>query len=94
MAGYSVRETKIDIPQDEIDHFRQMLTITRFPESPIVPGADEDRSTYGTKLSDFKEAKERLLSFDWRKFEAEMNRKADCFPPYILGSTDSTIYFW
>ncbi|KAF4567788.1 hypothetical protein EYR40_006796 [Pleurotus pulmonarius] len=82
MAGYSVRETKIDIPQDEIDHFRRMLTITRFPASPIVPGADEDRSTYGTKLSDFKDAKERLLSFDWRKFEAEMNRKADCFPSW------------
>ncbi|KAF7428491.1 hypothetical protein PC9H_007715 [Pleurotus ostreatus] len=75
MAGYSILETKIDIPQDEIDHFRQMLTITRFPALPIVPGADEDRSMYGTKLSDFKDAKERLLNFDWRKFEAEMNRK-------------------
>ncbi|KAL4259688.1 peptidase S33 family protein, partial [Pleurotus pulmonarius] len=92
MAGYSVRETKINIPQDEIEHFRQMLTTTRFPELPIVPGADEDRSTYGTKLSDFKDAKERLL---WKHFLVEIegaqihfvhekSKRADAIPLLIL----------
>ncbi|KAJ8502563.1 hypothetical protein ONZ45_g11640 [Pleurotus djamor] len=87
-SGHRVESVKINIPQDEITHFRQMLTLTRLPDVPIIPGADEDLS-YGTSLADLKDAKDRLLRFNWRRFEADMNR----FRHYSVEIESTNIHF-
>ncbi|KAL0956250.1 hypothetical protein HGRIS_002404 [Hohenbuehelia grisea] len=72
--SYDIKPTKIDIPQSEIDHYKEILQLTRLPDEPIISGAEAPGSNYGTRLSDLKSAREQLLNYDWRKMEAELNR--------------------
>lgn len=73
MAHFTVNPLKIDISQTEIDHFKQLLQLSKLPDNPIIPGADED-SSYGISLPRLKSTRDQLINFDWPSTEADINQ--------------------
>lgn len=79
----TVKPFRIDIPQDMLDDLHERLKKTIWP--PVIPGQNYG----GPALVDMKDLVKKVLRFDWRKKEAELNK----LPHFKTEIDGQTIHF-
>jgi pimeloyl-ACP methyl ester carboxylesterase len=76
----NIKRFQIKIPQTQLDDLHERIKKTIWP--PVIPGQNYG----GPELADMKELARRVLRFNWRKKEAELN-KLPHFKTEIDGQT-------
>jgi hypothetical protein len=67
----SPRPFRIDIPAEDVERMKRLISDTRLPERPFTNGVSWN---YGADLDWLKGLRTTWLdSFDWKRVEAEMN---------------------
>ena len=76
----TIKPYKINISETQLDDLRERIKNTIWP--PVIPGQNYG----GPALADMKSLAKKVLRFDWRKKEAELN-KLPHFKTEIDGQT-------
>jgi pimeloyl-ACP methyl ester carboxylesterase len=78
-----IKPFKISVPETQLDDLHERLKKTIWP--PVIPGQNYG----GPELEDMKDLVKKVLRFDWRKKEAELNK----LPHFKTEIDGQTIHF-